>query len=68
MADRKAGAKIVDDAGNEVIKKGEGFTASNLRALQFEQYERITIEDGEDLEENVWNLVDQVRERIDRTS
>ncbi|MEC9391101.1 MAG: DNA-directed RNA polymerase subunit beta, partial [Myxococcota bacterium] len=66
LADRKAGAKIVDDAGNEVIKKGEGFTASNLRALQFEQYERITIEDGEDLEENVWNLVDQVREKEDQ--
>jgi DNA-directed RNA polymerase subunit beta len=67
LADRKAGAKVVDEAtSEELIKKGEGFTASNLRKLQFEQYERITIEDGEDLEENVWNLVDKVREKEDQ--
>jgi DNA-directed RNA polymerase subunit beta len=66
LADRKAGAKVVDDNGNELIKKGEGFTAANLRTLQFEQYERITIEDGEDLEEGVWNLVDKVREKEDQ--
>jgi DNA-directed RNA polymerase subunit beta len=66
LADRKAGAKVVDDNGTELIKKGEGFTAANLRSLQFEQYERITIEDGEDLEESVWNLVDKVREKEDQ--
>jgi DNA-directed RNA polymerase subunit beta len=67
LADRKAGAKVVDESTNEeLIKKGEGFTAANLRTLQFEQYERITIEDGEDLEENVWNLVDKVREKEDQ--
>jgi DNA-directed RNA polymerase subunit beta len=66
LADRKAGAKIVDDSGEELLKKGEVFTATNLRALQFEQYERITIEDGEDIEEGVWNLVDKVREKEDQ--
>lgn len=67
LTDRKAGAKVVDDTtGEDLIKKGEAFTAANLRKLQFEQYERITIEDGEDLEENVWNLVDKVREKEDQ--
>ncbi len=66
LADRKAGAKIVDDSGEALLKKGEVFTATNLRALQFEQYERITIEDGEDIEEGVWNLVDKVREKEDQ--
>ena len=67
LADRKAGAKVADDAsGDALIKKGEAFTAENLRTLPFEQYERITIEDGEDLEEKVWNLVDKVREKEDQ--
>jgi DNA-directed RNA polymerase subunit beta len=35
----------------------------NLRRLPFDLYEKITVEDGEDLEEKVWNLVDRVREK-----
>ena len=40
-------------------RRGEAkFTAETSRTLPFEQYERITIEDGEEVEEKVWNLVD----------
>ena len=49
-----------DASGDALIKKGEAFT-QNLRTLPFEQYERITIEDGEDLEEKV--QTDKVREK-----
>jgi DNA-directed RNA polymerase subunit beta len=66
LSDRKAGAKIVNDDGDDLIKKGDVFTAGNLRKLNFELYERIAIQDGEDLEESVWNLVDKVREKEDQ--
>ena len=35
------------------------------KRLPFEQYEKVSIEDGEDLEEQVWSLVDRVREKED---
>ncbi|RME25039.1 MAG: DNA-directed RNA polymerase subunit beta [Deltaproteobacteria bacterium] len=64
---RKAGARIIhDETGEEILARGETFTEEKLRALPFEQYEKITIEDGEDLEEQVWNLVDRVREKEDQ--
>ncbi len=64
---RKAGARILhDETGEEVLGRGDAFSEDNLRALPFEQYEKITIEDGEDLEEKVWNLVDRVREKEDQ--
>jgi DNA-directed RNA polymerase subunit beta len=64
---KKAAAKIVQEGSNdELLKKGEAFSAATLRKLPFELYERITVEDGEDLEESVWNLVDKVREKEDQ--
>ena len=39
--------------GEQLIKKGATFTAENLRTLPYELYERITVQDGEDLEEGL---------------
>ncbi len=66
LVGRVSGARILDDnSGEEIIARGEAFTAENLRSLPFEQYEKITVQDGEDVEEKVWNLVDRVREKED---
>jgi DNA-directed RNA polymerase subunit beta len=63
---RTSGARILDDeSGEELIGRGETFAGDNLRRLPFEQYEKITVEDGEEVEEQVWNLVDRVREKED---
>ena len=62
-----SGARILDDdSGAELIARGEEFGAENLRRVPFEQYEKITVEDGEEIEERVWNLVDRVREKEDQ--
>jgi DNA-directed RNA polymerase subunit beta len=62
-----SGARILDDeSGEELIARSEAFTAENLRRLPFEQYEKITVENGEQVEEKVWNLVDRVREKEDQ--
>jgi DNA-directed RNA polymerase subunit beta len=64
---KKAAARVVDDTtGEEIIAKGATFTLENVRKLPFELYERITVVDGEDVEEMVWNLVDRVREKEDQ--
>ncbi|MCB9777331.1 MAG: DNA-directed RNA polymerase subunit beta [Alphaproteobacteria bacterium] len=64
---RNAGARVLhDETGEEVIARGDAFTEEALRQLPFEQYEKITVEDGEDVEEKVWNLVDRVREKEDQ--
>ena len=61
-----SGARILDDdTGEELIGRGEAFTADNIGRLPFSQYEKITVQDGEDVEEEVWNLVDRVREKED---
>ena len=61
-----SGARILDDdTGEELIGRGEAFTADNIGRLPFTQYEKITVQDGEDVEEKVWNLVDRVREKED---
>ena len=60
---RSAGARIAADSGEELVGRGELYTMDNLRRLPFDLYEKITVEDGEDLEEKVWNLVDRVREK-----
>ena len=64
---RASGARVLDDdSGEELIGRGDAFTGDNLRRLPFEQYEKITVEDGEEIEEKVWNLVDRVREKEDQ--
>ncbi len=67
LADRRSGAKILDDdSGEELIGRGEAFTEESLGRLPITQYEKITVEDGDDVEEKVWNLVDRVREKEDQ--
>ena len=66
LNDKTSGARILDDdSGEELMGRGETFSGENLRRLPFEQYEKITVEDGEEVEEQVWNLVDRVREKED---
>ncbi|MCP4804169.1 MAG: DNA-directed RNA polymerase subunit beta [Proteobacteria bacterium] len=62
----QAANKILDDnTGEEIIGKGEDFSESNLKRVTFEHFEKITVEDGE-VEDKIWGLVDQVREKEDR--
>ncbi len=63
----KAANKILDDrTGEELVGRGEGFTESNLDRITFEQFEKITVQDDEAVEEKIWALVDNVREKEDR--
>jgi len=61
---KKAGARILDDEGEEIIASGAAYTAENVQAIPFEQYERITLDDP-DVENEVWGLVDRVRTKED---
>ncbi len=64
---RSSGARVLDDmTGEELIGRGELFTAENLGRLSFDQFDKITVEDGEEVEESVWALVDRVREKEDQ--
>ena len=64
---RSSGARVLDDmTGEELIARGEAFSAENLGRLSFDQFDKITVEDGEEVEEAVWALVDRVREKEDQ--
>ena len=67
LEDRNSGARVLDDVtGEELIGRGEGFSPQNLARLSFDQFDKITVEDGEEVEEAVWALVDRVREKEDQ--
>ena len=62
-----ARARILDDlGGEEIVERGGEFTPENLRRIPFEQYEKITVDGDPKLEEQIWNLVDRVREKEDQ--
>ena len=62
-----SGARVLDDnTGEELIARGEAFTAENVARMTFDQYDKITVEEREDVEEQVWALVDKVREQEDQ--
>ncbi|MCB9793340.1 MAG: DNA-directed RNA polymerase subunit beta [Alphaproteobacteria bacterium] len=64
---RKAGNRILDDTtGEELIARGADFNEDSLSRVSFDQYEKITVEDGEEVEEQIWALVDLVREKEDQ--
>ena len=64
---KTARSRVLDDiTGDEVIARGETYSADNLRRLSFEQYERLTVDGAPDIEERIWNLVDRVREKEDQ--
>ena len=67
LGGHKAANKILDDrTGEELVGRGEDFTESNLDRITFEQFEKITVQDDEAVEEKIWALVDNVREKEDR--
>ncbi len=67
LSGQKAGSRILDDeTGEELIARGETYSEDVLRRIRFEQYEKITVEDGTQYEDKVWNLVDKVREKEDQ--
>ncbi len=67
LAGQKSGSRILDDeTGEELVARGETFTEELFRRIRFEQYEKITVEDGTELEDKVWTLVDKVREKEDQ--
>ncbi len=66
LQSQSAGSRILDDeTGEELIARGETYSEDVLRRIRFEQYEKITVEDGAAHEDKVWNLVDRVREKED---
>jgi DNA-directed RNA polymerase subunit beta len=63
---RKSLARILDDnTGGELIVRGEEFTPEILRRLTVEQYERIQVEGDHTIQDQIFALVDKVREKED---
>jgi len=61
---RSAGARVVSDAGEELIARGEPYTLEVIQRLPYDQFDRITVEGGaEDVEEAIWGMMDKVREK-----
>ncbi|MBK9645209.1 MAG: DNA-directed RNA polymerase subunit beta [Deltaproteobacteria bacterium] len=61
---RVSGSRILDEnTGEELIGRGETFSESALSRVGFEQYVKLTVEDGAEVEEQVWGLMDRVREK-----
>jgi len=59
--------KIADpETGEELVARGETFTETVVARLPVDLYERITVEDGQTVEEKIWNLVDRLREKEDQ--
>ena len=66
LAGQSAANKILDDVtGEEIIAKGEAFDEGSLARISFEHFDKITVEDA-DVEDQIWALIDQVREKEDR--
>jgi DNA-directed RNA polymerase subunit beta len=64
---RTAANRIIDDqTGEEIVSPGQVFDEVVVGNLSVEHYERITIEDGADVEERIWALVDRIREKEDQ--
>jgi DNA-directed RNA polymerase subunit beta len=64
---RVAANRIIDDqTSEEIIGPGQVYTEDVVQLLSVEHYERITIEDGPKVEEEIWALVDRIREKEDQ--
>jgi DNA-directed RNA polymerase subunit beta len=63
---KAAGAKILNEEGDVLVESGGKYTEAVLRTLQFEQYEKITVDSAPEVEEKIWNLVDTMREKEDQ--
>jgi DNA-directed RNA polymerase subunit beta len=63
---KKAGAAIADeDSGDSYIKKGDEFSAENLSALPISRWQDISVSKGQDSEDAVIDLIDQVKEQLE---
>ena len=61
-----AASRILDDAtGAEIVAKGDAFTPDLVRRLTVEQYERIQIDGDHAVQDQIFALVDKVREKED---
>ncbi len=62
----KAAGRILDDAtGAEIVARGDLFTAELISKLSIDQYERIQIEGEHAAQDEIFKLVDRVREKED---
>ncbi len=63
---QKAAARILDDVtGGEVVARGESFSADVVKRLSFDQYERIQVDGDHAVQDQIFALVDKVREKED---
>ena len=66
LAGRKAGSRLLDDnTGAEIVSRGELFTAESVARVSVEQYERIQVEGDHAVQDQIFALVDRVREKED---
>jgi len=62
----KAAGRILDDnTGAEIVTKGEAFTPELIKRLTLDQYERIQVEGDHTVQDQIFALVDRVREKED---
>jgi DNA-directed RNA polymerase subunit beta len=67
LSGRVSAGRLADpETGDELVSRGTEFTEAVVSQLPVDLYERITVEDGQDAEEKIWNLVDRVREKEDQ--
>ncbi len=65
LTGHKATSAVTDpESGAEFIAAGEEYSSQNLSRLGVETLDRISVEDAA-VEEEVWNVTDQVRAKID---
>jgi len=64
---RQSAGRIIDpETGEELVARGEDFSETVVARLGVELFERITVVDGQDVEEKIWNLVDRIRDKEDQ--
>ena len=63
---QKAAARVLDDhSGVELVARGEVFTTEVVQRLTFDQYERIQVDGEHTVQDQIFALVDKVREKED---
>jgi len=63
---KRSAARILDDySGAELLSRGEEFSDVILNRLTADQYERIQVEGDHDIQDKIFALVDNVREKED---
>ncbi len=61
-----SGAKLVDDdTGEVIVQKGKDFTSEIVELIPFDKWQEISVAGGEDVEEQIFRLVDGVNEQLE---